>query len=54
MEVHASNLSYTGGRGRRITVQGIPEQQLETLSEKQTKLKRTVSMAGSNGRALAK
>jgi hypothetical protein len=37
--VHACYLSYSGGRRRRILVQGQPGQKSETQFEKQTKAK---------------
>jgi hypothetical protein len=37
--VQACNLSYPGGRDRRIMVQGLSGQKHKTLSEKQTKAK---------------
>jgi hypothetical protein len=45
MVVHACNPSYSGGRGRRIMVQGWLRKKLKTLSEKQTKSKRTGGLA---------
>jgi hypothetical protein len=44
-EAHSCNSSYLGGRDRRIMVQSQPGQKLTTLSEKQTKSKRTEGMA---------
>jgi hypothetical protein len=40
-----SNLSYSGGKNRKFLVQDLPQQNHETLSEKQIKNKRTGSMA---------
>jgi hypothetical protein len=37
--------SYSGGRGRRITVQDQPRKKLKILSENKTKSKRTKGMA---------
>jgi hypothetical protein len=39
--VHNSNPGYARGRNRRISVQGQPGLKSQTLSEKQTKRKRT-------------
>jgi hypothetical protein len=41
MVVHICNLSYLGGRGRRLKVQGWPRQKYQTQSVKQTKSKKT-------------
>jgi hypothetical protein len=40
MADHNNNLSYVGGIGRRIMVQGQPRQKHETLCKKITKAKR--------------
>jgi hypothetical protein len=45
MVVHTCNPSYLGDGGRRITLQGEPRQKCKTLAEKQTKAKRTDSLA---------
>jgi hypothetical protein len=45
MLAHSSNPSCTGGRGRRIVVQGWPKKKCESLSEKQTKERRTWGVA---------
>jgi hypothetical protein len=42
---HVCNLSYSGGGGRKIKVQGQPGQKHKTSSKKQTKPKRAGCMA---------
>jgi hypothetical protein len=42
--VHTCNISYSGGRDRRIRVRGKHGQKRETLSEKQTEAKGTGGM----------
>jgi hypothetical protein len=43
--MHPCDPSYSGARGRRITVRDWPRQKYETLSEKQTKATRMGGMA---------
>jgi hypothetical protein len=53
---HICNSSFSGGEGKRITVQGQPRQNLGILSQKPLKAKRPgvgVQADGSSGRMLA-
>jgi hypothetical protein len=45
MMVHVGNPSYLRGRGRRIKVQGQPRQNHNTLSQKQTRARKTEGVA---------